>query len=174
MTKAKYVARRGDVFAIPIDSQHWGIAQAVEARMNLLYVAVYDLIVPSLDDASDLKTLDGIPVTFLAQVLDGKIYVGDWLKVGELEVPNGIPFPAYQLDVGFPPEVNVVDYLGERMRPATADEAERLPYREVANAVRLENALKALHGAAPWNDAYDRLYPVKAELTSDAMFGSPS
>lgn len=45
-----------------------------------------------------------------------------------------------------------MDYSGER-RPAIGAEAELLPNRKVVVPVRMEKALPAKHGLAPWSEA---------------------
>jgi len=64
--------------------------------------------------------------------------------------------PLYKEAVA-PDVFEAVDHTGEHRRRISAAEAASLPTRRIVAAARVQNALRALHGAAPWHEAYDRL-----------------
>lgn len=110
------------------------------------------------------------PLQFLALSMDAKVYAGHWTLVGHADVDPAIPLPAYKEAVGTPDNVEVVDYAGDRRRPATAIEAAALPYRKVVAPVRLERAPRASLGLEPWLDAFDELR-AGGRVTSADIFG---
>jgi hypothetical protein len=78
-----------------------------------------------------------------------------------------LPWPAYKEAVA-PGAFDVVDFTGTKRRRATSDEAESLPFRAVVAPIRVERALRALHGLEEWNAAYDELRPPPRDQTSAA------
>jgi Immunity protein 26 len=164
-----HVAKVGEVFAVPIDPERWGVAQVVAKVRETVFVAIYSHVIAALQDGLD-SPLDSNSLVFLSQAFEGKIATGDWPLIGHAAVPTGLPFPAYR--EGMSSGARIVDYAGNRSRPANADEAERVPTRTIVNAVVLESALKAQYGLKPWNPVYDGLRPVPGDLTSASLLGA--
>jgi hypothetical protein len=134
------------------------------------YFAIFDRVLP-LDEASEGATQAlSAPLLLLALSMDAKIHAGHWSVVAHAAVDPSIPLPAYKEDVGTPDNIEVVDYSGDRRRPATAIEAATLPYRKVVAPVRVERALRASLGLEPWLDAYDELR-AEGRVTTADMFG---
>ena len=61
----------------------------------------------------------------------------------------------------------VVDFSGERMRPATELEKEILPNRTTLSAAIFEDALRAHVGLEPWRDSFDDLRAEKNVKSAD-------
>jgi hypothetical protein len=97
------------------------------------------------------------PIAFLAMSFDAKLQVGDWEVVGHMEVPPDLPMPAFKVRVGA--DDMTVDYAGKIRRKATSDESRRLPFHSAFAPIRLESALRALHGLTPWREDFDELRP---------------
>jgi hypothetical protein len=49
-----------------------------------------------------------------------------------------------------------VDHTGKVRRSIDEDEAAALPVRSIVAPIRVQNAFRAFHGAAPWHEAFDR------------------
>lgn len=162
--------RTGDVFVVRLDDARVVFGQVVaKYQDDGYYFALFDkayprAVWPALSDVVSDR------VAILALSLDGKIAAGHWEIVGNEPVPTDLPLPAYKETVGTPDRVDIVDYSGERRRRAVGGEVDLLPNRKVVAPVRLEKALRALHGLEPWREAYQELRPVVA-TTSKRLFG---
>jgi hypothetical protein len=163
----------GDVLIIPIDDGRAGVGQVVATyEKNVYYVAVFEAILPIAAASNRAHEALGSRILFLAPTFDAKVHVGDWTVVGRAPVAASVPLPAYQIAMGTPADIHVVDYTGHRMRPATPAEIERLPARTIVAPVRLEKALRASLGVEPWLPAFDNLrvegHPTTAEMFEGA------
>jgi hypothetical protein len=157
--------KTGDVFAVPIDEARVGVGQIVATYgKDAYYFAIFDVVAPNTASI-DLDEAPQQGVVFLALSLDAKLAAGHWSVVGHRPVREGIPLPAFKEAVGGSGRIDVVDYSGERRRPAKAAEAELLPNRNVVAPVRLEKALRARHGLEPWTEAYSDLAPNETATT---------
>lgn len=159
----------GDAFSIPLGDGRVGCGQVVGMYgKDAYYFAVYDHVAINEDS---LSIDDGLRsrVLFLALSLDAKLAAGHWTVIGQRPIPAAVRLPAYKEAVGSPENMEVVDSAGQRRRPASAIEAERLPNRKVIAPVRLEKALRAKHGLEPWIEAYTALAPDE-QLTSERLF----
>jgi hypothetical protein len=156
----------GDVFTLPVDDSRCGVGQIVATYgKDAYYFAIFDVTVPA-GDSFDVGEAMGHRVLFLALSLDAKLSAGHWRIVGNAPVPDGLPLPAFKEVVGGPGHVDVVDFSGERRRPADSSEVELLPNRKVVAPVRLEKALRAKHGLEPWIEAYTDLAPNENATTA--------
>lgn len=150
----------GDVFVVPIDSERFGLGQVVgkylsEAYFFALFARAYAADAPPPDIEAAVREDE---VVLLALSLDAKLAAGHWKVIGHVEVdPARLPLPAYKEGVLPTGTFDVVDYSGKLRRRATRDEAEALPLRKVVAPVRLEKALRAVHGVEPWVNAYEDL-----------------
>jgi hypothetical protein len=162
-------ARVGDIFAIPLDHDHAGYGQIVfDLGQGHYYVAVFAEAHPRTGEPDTATVLAG-ELAFLPLTLDALLHNGRWPIVGNAPVDVArLPWPAYKEGVS-PGVFDVVDYAGHRRRRATAAEAQALPYRTVVAPIRVETALRAVHGLEDWRDAYDDLRPPPQAQTSDAV-----
>jgi hypothetical protein len=156
----------GDVFTVPVDGSRVSVGQVVgKYQHDAYYVVVYDLLAMAGDEP--LAVAEAVEVAgplLVALTFDAKVMVGDWQVIANVDVPSSVTLPAYREMVGPSGRVDVVDYSGIRRRPASSDEAAALPNRQVVAPVRVEKAVRALHGSGTWNEAYDQL---KADCVPD-------
>ena len=162
MKRRQIVPHIGDVFLIPVDGDRVSFGQIVGKYVaGGYYFAIFERTyartgLPSLPEAIDDRLL------LLALSLDAKIAVGDWTVVGNAPVAEAIPLPAFKESVDAIDNVEVVDYSGARRRPATPEEAERVPHRSVVSPAFLEETLRAKHGLQPWSEEFEGLEPDEA------------
>jgi hypothetical protein len=156
----------GDVFAVPIDENRVGVGQIVGKYGNsAYYFAIFDVVAPDGRSIDLDKSVLG-RILFLALSLDAKLFVGDWTVLGRRPVRAGMPLPAFKESVGVGDQIYVVDYSGERRRPAVGIESTMLCNRKVVAPVRLEKALRAKYGLEPWVAAYTDLAPEETNTTA--------
>jgi hypothetical protein len=155
----------GDVFRVLLDVDQVAFGQVVgKYGKDAYYFAFFERIY-SLADQPALSDVVKDRIVLLALSLDARIATGYWETVGHESLPAELPLPAYKEAVGSPDRVDVVDYTGERRRPAVGREVELLPNRKIVAPIRVEKALRALHRLEPWNAAYDELRPAEATTT---------
>lgn len=143
----------GDVFLVPLDGERYGLGQLAGDWKGELYVVIYDKLVGR--DAAPADTV-GADLTFAALTLDAKFHHGDWPVIGNRQdnLPD-LPQPWFKVGVGRETHIEARDRSVTRR--ATTTEAAELRNRTVVAPVRIENALKALHGLAEWNPRFDDL-----------------
>jgi hypothetical protein len=155
----------GDVFLIPLDERRYGIGQLAGNWRGELYVVIYDKVVSAEASPADV---DNEPLQLAALTLDAKLHRGDWRIIGNRkENLETIPQPWFKVGVEGQTYVEARDR--SVMRPATATEATALRLRTVVAPVRLENALKALHGIGEWHPHFDELRAGYAAESADLM-----
>ena len=155
----------GDVFLIPLDEGRYGIGQLAGDWKGELYVVIYDKVVSAEASPADV---DNEPLQFAALTLDAKLYHGDWRIIGNRkENIETIPQPWFKVGVDGQTYVEARDR--SVARPATAVEATALRLRTVVAPVRLENALKALHGIGDWHPRFDELRAGYAAESADLI-----
>lgn len=161
----------GDVFSVPIDDSRVGVGQVVATfGKSAEYLAIFDTV------ASDPGSIDidralQSRVMFLALSNDAKLYAGHWTLVGTRPVAEDMPLPAWREVFTVERRVDVVDYSGQRRRPAQESEADLLPDRTFVAPARLEKALRAKHGLEPWQEHYTELAPDDTRTTA-RLFGA--
>jgi hypothetical protein len=148
----------GDVFRLPLDLSRVGYGQIVgRFGRSAYYFAIFEQP-HELSEQPGLAEIVQGRIALLALSLDALLYHGGWEIVGNTAVPE-IKWATYKEAIA-PDTFEAVDHTGSMRRPATPDEVERLPFRSVVAPIRLQNAFRALHGAAAWDEAYDALrYP---------------
>ena len=157
----------GDVFLIPLDDERYGIGQMAGNWKGELYVVVYDKVVTQ---EASLADVDGADLQFAALTLDAKLHHGDWRIIGNRRDNLGdLPQPWFKVSVSGETYVETRDRSATRR--ATPTEVANLRLRTVVAPVRIENALKALHGLAEWNARYDDLRADYAVQSSKLMAG---
>lgn len=166
--------RAGDVFRVPIDDDRLGFGQIAASwgeSGGHYYFAIFDGVYLR-DETPELDAIVSAPLLLLALSMDALLFHEHWQLVGHRDFDEtAIPWPAYKEGVSPPGTFDVVDHTGQRRRRATDDEAERLPFRKVVAPIRVEKALRALHGEEPWVEAYDELRPAADGETSAALLG---
>lgn len=161
--------RVGHVFAVPLDEDRIGYGQIVHSSGHGNYFFALFERPYQRNEKPDLRTVVNDRLALLALSLDALLYHEHWQLVGHCAVDSTrVPWPAYKEAIS-PGRFQVVDHAGKRRRTATAAEAEELPFRTVVAPIVVENAYKALHGLAGWDDAYDKLRPVPDNQRSDHL-----
>jgi hypothetical protein len=143
----------GDVFAIPLNDTHVGYGQVVAEQAPAYYMAAFD----SIDDGgqASAEAVASGRMVLLGNFFDALLKSGRWRIIGKAPLAPGIPFPAYRVVIDGVTYVESWDWRVRR--PATADDLKPLRNRANYAPIILENALRALHGMAPWSDHFDGL-----------------
>lgn len=103
------------------------------------------------------------------QTMDALFRPGGWKVVGNRPSDAARFLPAYKMDT--PRGIFVKDFLTTRQRPATPEEAERLPARALRLAHGLfQMALNSFHGLADHLDYFDTMDPDNI-ITAREIFG---
>jgi hypothetical protein len=155
----------GDVFLISLNEGRYGIGQLAGDWQGELYVVIYDKIVSADAAPADV---DNEPLLFAALTLDAKLHRGDWRIIGNRKENIGtIPQPWFRVGVEGQTYIEARDR--SVTRPASTTEAAALRLRTVVAPVRLENALKALHGIGEWHPRFDELRAAYAAESADLI-----
>lgn len=159
----------GDVVAIPLADGDFAAAQVVDRHLKAAwYFAVYATSF-SASQASAPCTLTGGDIALLALSFDAKVRVGDWRVLGRCAVRPDVPWPAYKVVTDTRGSTLIVDHAEQRSRPARRGEADRIHYRDYVAPVRIEKAIRALHGLEAWHESYDSLKLGDHALESDVF-----
>ena len=137
----------GDVFTIPVDADRVGYVQAVSGARLSFFFAVFRQV-DHVNARPDIESLVAASPLFLVETTIVKINDGSWTKIGHAPVAPDMPFPAFLIPRQG--EVYVSDHHGTKVRLATQAERDRLDNRFSVSPVRLESALRAELGLAPW------------------------
>lgn len=143
----------GDVFVLPLDNERHGIGQIAGDWKGELYVVIFDRLAPQGPTTADIN---GADLAFAALTLDAKFHHGDWRVIGNRQdnLPY-IPQPWFKVGVGNETHIEARDRSVTRR--ANAAEEAKLRHRTVVAPVRIEMALKALHGLGEWQPRFDDL-----------------
>ena len=145
----------GDVFQLPLDLSRFGYGQIVARHgRSAYYFAIFEQPYEFGEEPDVADVVQG-RIALLGLSLDALLYHGAWEIVGHASVPQ-IEWPTYKEAVASN-DFEAVDHTGSIRRPATPEEADSLRYRSVVAPIRLQNAFRALHGAAAWNEECDKL-----------------
>jgi hypothetical protein len=157
----------GDVFLVPLDGYRYGIGQIAGDWKGELYVVVYAKLVSREASVEDVDDAD---LQFAVLTLDAKLHHGDWQVIGNRQDNlTAIPQPWFKVSMAGKTHVEARDRSVTRR--ATPSEEAKLRHRTVVAPVRIENALKALHGLAEWNSRYDDLRADYAAQSSRLVAG---
>ncbi|WP_375197895.1 Imm26 family immunity protein [Sphingobium sp.] len=155
----------GDVFLIPIDQGRNGLGQIVGDWKGELYIVVFDKVV---NDDIAVATVDGAAIQLAVLTLDAKLHRGDWRIIGNYQNNLGtIPQPWFKVSQGTEMYIEARDR--SYTRKATSSEDAMLRLRTVVAPVRLETALKAMHGIGNWHSRFDNLKADYAVETAKAI-----
>ena len=155
----------GDVFLIPIDQECSGLGQIAGDWKGELYAVVFDKVVTDNVAAS---AVNGAALQFAVLTLDAKLYHGDWRIIGNYQDNlSSLPQPWFKVNQGSDVYIEARDR--SYTRKATSSEDATLRLRTVVAPVRLEMALKALHGIGDWHSRFDDLKADYAVETAKAI-----
>jgi hypothetical protein len=161
----KINASKGDVFLIPLDESRVGLGQVVDVLPSELYLVAFAGSWPAYSPPIANDVIGREP-RFATLSFDAKLWNGDWRIIGNtVENLPSIRLPLFK--VRCTGCVLVEKHDGSKSRLASTDEAQFLRYRSTVAPVRLENAVKADHGIADWNPAFDKLFYSYAKDSSE-------
>ncbi|MFC5529513.1 Imm26 family immunity protein [Cohnella yongneupensis] len=141
----------GDVFAIPLGENQFGYGQVVGGGHPKIYV-IYHLLAESHPDINDIVSNK---IIYFTHTVDVPIEDGDWVLIGNTDVPKGIVFPEYIVDTSS--GYHVTDYQGNILRIATESEKENLNTHSSFSPSVLEKATKAHFGLGEWYPYFDKI-----------------
>ena len=161
----------GDVFTIPLGDGRFGVGQAVRTTpQDSVFMLVFDLF---LDEESAPVDLDELIAD--AQMRLGAwagselVEIGRWKVIGNTVPREDFRRPAFKVAIGRPGNFYVEDWEMTRRRPATPEEATRLPLRTSFSAMAVEVALKGGLGLDKWYDQFDAM--LLSSPSTQEMFG---
>jgi hypothetical protein len=146
--------KRGTVFTIPLDDDHFSYGQIIKKRFPIYYMVAYN-IKTSIN--IELEVVINTEILFLGNFFDALLRNGRWTVVGVIEPPcERIPYPKHKVFVNGRYCVEAWDFSERRW--ATDEEVELLENSTSVAPIRLENAIKAHFGYRLWDhDAFDFL-----------------
>jgi len=161
----------GDVFTIPLGDGRCGLGQAVTASpQDSVYMVVFDAILDDESEPVDLADLVATASIRLAAWAGSVLVeIGRWKVLGNVPAREDFPRPAFKVAIDRPGNYYVEDWDMTRRRPATPEEAVRLPLRHSFSAAAVELALKGDLGLEPWIENFDVMR--LSGPTTQEMFG---
>lgn len=149
--KSEIAVTIGDVFAIPLGENKFGYGQVVGGGHPKAYI-IYDVTAVTHPEINDIVSSK---IVFFTHTVDVPIEEGDWILIGNTDVPYGILFPEYVVDT--PNGYYVTDFKGNLIRHATENEKEILNTRKSISPAILEDAVKAQYGFEEWYPYLEKL-----------------
>jgi hypothetical protein len=147
----------GDVFEIPVDGNRVAYGQVLSPE-EFLHLVVFDGV-HDPEVAHDLDEVLRAAVVVYAWTRDDFLRDGTWRVVESRAVePNAMP-PVEFIEMARPDEFQVVDWAGNVLRPASAAEIEKAPFRSISSPESVQEATEAWHGIRPWEDKHLSLRP---------------
>jgi len=155
----------GDVFLIPLDQGRNCLGQIAGDWKGELYAVVFDKVV---NEDATVSEVDGAAIQFAALTLDAKLHHGDWRIIGNRQDNlSAVPQPWFKVSQDGQVYIEARDR--SFTRKATPAEDAMLRLRTVVAPVRLETALKAMHGIGNWQSRFDELRADYAIETAKAI-----
>ncbi|MCC3293611.1 immunity 26/phosphotriesterase HocA family protein [Arthrobacter sp. zg-Y411] len=162
--------RDGDIFTIPLGDGRVSVGQVISSFHTAYYIVVRNFAARVDELPSRLPEALGAEPVLAGLTFDALIGHGHWKVVDNRPVDGKKYLPAYKTGTAEMGNCMIEDFKGEVWRPATAVEAEIIPFRENTAPIRFEKAMKAHMGLEPWNDSYERIR-VGDVVTSADIFG---
>ncbi|WP_306319993.1 MULTISPECIES: Imm26 family immunity protein [unclassified Streptomyces] len=149
----------GDVLTVPVGEGRKAVAQVVEKMRGMVLLAVFPELYDA-DAALDVGTLGLDEPIFLVETMDQRLKKGEWPVIGNREVSPGIRVPVYKVWVEPPGEFRTQDIHGNVGDTITAARAEELKRPTSFTNTAVEEAIRGMHGLAPWYEAFEKMvYP---------------
>lgn len=147
-------AKVGDLFSVPLGPASWGVGVVARKWKSELYLVLFKERFDALEKVGSVE-IETLTPLFASSSLDAKIWHGHWPVVREGVDISMIVQPVYKVEE--PSGIVAESFDRKFRREIDAHIAEQLNYRKGVAPVRLENALKAYHGLAQWDSAFDEL-----------------
>ncbi|WP_312165789.1 hypothetical protein [Phenylobacterium sp.] len=155
----------GDVIQIPVAEYRVSYAQLLIAR-DVLFVLVGSKLWMAADGVP--KNTSDLDPIFWAWTLDAKIYHGHWAVVGNWPVQmDECDLPIYK--VGYEGRVFLESFSGQKLREASSEEVERVPYRTTISPIAIERCIKRLHGLSQDDVPLDECLIANTVVLSDVV-----
>ena len=150
----------GDTFLIQADANRVAVGQVVSATpsSSQVWVAIFWPPIDASEVDERLPDLISAAPALLGMTLNAFLKDGHWRRIGRADVVAAISWPAFKI-ASAPGVFQVVDHDGIARRWATDEEVATLPFRSTMSPAGIEMAVTALAGAAPWNEAFNKLRP---------------
>lgn len=160
----------GDIFTIPLGDGRVSVGQIISSFHTACYIVIFDFAAPEEELPSRLpEALNAEPI-LAGLTFDALIGHGHWKLLGNRQVDGKKYLPAYKTGTAEMGNCMIEDFKGEVWRPATAAEAEIIPFRGNTSPIRFEKAMKAHMGLEPWDESYERIR-ARNVVTSADLFG---
>lgn len=148
-------AKIGDLFSIPLNTTgSYGLGIVAGKYKSELYLVLFE---ERFDDSLTIAKVQVSTLTplFASSSLDAKIWHGHWPIVREGIDTSEIAQPVYKVEE---PSGFIAESFDRKFRKVIdINVAKQLNYRKGVAPIRLENALKAHHGLAQWDNIFDEL-----------------
>lgn len=159
----------GCVFSIPV-GEDAAVAHMFQVIGPGFFAAiVYDRLLSEIGEITSF-TPDSSQVKLILATSNQFLNSGKWTVLGKLPVPNGLRLPAYQCEHGQPGNVVVVNFEGDKRRPADRALASVLPYRTTWNVYGVQQAVESAFGVGEWYPDNDVMFPPPKGLSSSELF----
>jgi Immunity protein 26 len=150
--------KRGDVFQIPAGDERVAYGQVLSEEEGVfMHLVVFEGLHDAADE-HDVEQVMSAPAELYAWT-DTRPLRKRWRVVDNRPI-NGDALPPVEfVEMAAPEEFQVIDYDGNVLRPATAEELENAPFRTMVSTDAVEEAVEAWHGLRPWEDKHLSLRP---------------
>jgi uncharacterized protein DUF4259/immunity protein 26 of polymorphic toxin system len=137
--------KEGDVFVFDVDADRLAVGQVMWKNVATfpLYVVFFKPLWPR-EAALSLPEVASSEILLVGATMDARIYHGMWRIVGNIKPDIGrVPMPFFKVYVGGRDIVE--DFLGRKMRDATADDLRHYHNRTSRSPMIYEKAIRAYH-----------------------------
>lgn len=158
----------GALVEIPVDDGQVALAAVVATVAPGIhyFAALGDLRAPASPLPEDPGAL--VP-SLIALSFDTLVVNGSWPIAGVTEVSALRSYlPAWKVEQDG--RVLITDYASKRTKDGAPDVAAQLEFETTVSPVRLQRALRAVHGLEPWAEEMEALRPPPPHLRSEVLF----
>lgn len=153
----------GDVFLIPLDEATSVGGHVIAIRENEeIYIAIFDQRLSRNEINPDIVVAAN--PALLTLTFDAKFLHGDWPIIGNVEVNNRYPEPAYKIKHAGIMSIESRDKTVRR--PATEGELDILQNRSVGSPAIIEDAIRSYFGLGEWSESYNKRLAEYASASS--------
>lgn len=150
----KIKAEVNDVFAIKLDERNVCLGLVAAKWKTELYILIFREAIETSHALPDVRVSELTPC-FASPSLDALIWHGHWPIIQKKVVVSAILQPFYKVSE---PQGIVAESFDRKIRIHTSEEeAKILKYRKGVAPIRLEKAIRSLHGQVPWESTFDEL-----------------
>ena len=155
----KLKIQEGDLFAIPLLNEEFGIGQIVAfpRTKDVFIMVVFDYKTTN-PSPNEIVSYLSSPILFLGYSTDARLYHKKWhIIANDRSNLKDIELPYNRL--GTPPEdIYLTDYKNERIKTITQFEFDKLQYMTSYAPIRFESALNAYFELSDWkSEDYDSI-----------------